>query len=109
MGHSKPTTTLAIYTHLFNTDDHSGAMAALGAMEATSTLPANVVLLNGGRGLKLERNSGYPNSHLKAFAKMFPPPSSMFPPPLSGSSVWYRRPYEYVWVTFPTPTVAHDG
>jgi hypothetical protein len=32
MGHSKPTTTLAIYTHLFNTDDHAGAMAALGAM-----------------------------------------------------------------------------
>lgn len=34
MGHSKPTTTLAIYTHLFATDDHAGAMAALGAMAA---------------------------------------------------------------------------
>jgi site-specific recombinase XerD len=28
MGASKPTTTLAIYTHLLNTDDHSDAMAA---------------------------------------------------------------------------------
>ncbi|WP_244975101.1 tyrosine-type recombinase/integrase [Mycobacterium heckeshornense] len=46
MGHSKPTTTLAIYTHLFNTDDHADAMAALGAM-ATPTLPANVVPLHG--------------------------------------------------------------
>ena len=32
MGHPQETTTLAIYTHLFNTDDHADAMAALGAM-----------------------------------------------------------------------------
>ena len=32
MSHPKATTTLAIYTHLFNTDDHADAMAALGAM-----------------------------------------------------------------------------
>lgn len=31
MGHSKVTTTLGIYTHLFE-DDHAAAMAALGAM-----------------------------------------------------------------------------
>ena len=30
MGHSKPTTTLSIYVHLFE-DDHADAMAALGA------------------------------------------------------------------------------
>jgi len=47
MGHSKTTTTLAIYTHLFNTDDHAEAMAALGAIVATPTLPANVVPLHG--------------------------------------------------------------
>jgi integrase len=48
MGHSKPTTTLAIYTHLFNTDDHADAMAALGAMAAMAAkpaLPGNVVPL----------------------------------------------------------------
>jgi len=32
VGHAKVTTTLGIYTHLFNTDDHADAMAALGAM-----------------------------------------------------------------------------
>jgi len=32
MGHSKPTTTLGIYAHLFE-DDHADAMAALGAMD----------------------------------------------------------------------------
>ncbi len=31
MGHARPSTTLAIYTHLFNTDDHADAMAALEA------------------------------------------------------------------------------
>jgi hypothetical protein len=46
MGHSKPTTTLAIYTHLFNTDDHADAMAALGAM-ATSGSGENVIPLHG--------------------------------------------------------------
>lgn len=31
MGHAKVTTTLSVYAHLFE-DDHSDAMAALGAM-----------------------------------------------------------------------------
>ncbi|MDT4927347.1 MAG: hypothetical protein QOF92_214 [Pseudonocardiales bacterium] len=43
MGHSKPTTTLAIYTHLFNTDDHAGPMSALGAMAAGPNYGTNVV------------------------------------------------------------------
>jgi hypothetical protein len=30
MGHPKETTTVAIYTHLFITDDHTDAMAAVG-------------------------------------------------------------------------------
>jgi hypothetical protein len=46
MGHSKPTTTLVIYTHLFNTDDHAGAMA-LGAMAAGPNYGTNVVPLHG--------------------------------------------------------------
>lgn len=46
MGHSKPMT-LVNYTHLFSTDDHADAMAALGAMAATPILPANVVPLRG--------------------------------------------------------------
>jgi hypothetical protein len=43
--HAKPTTTLTVYTHLF-ADDHSDAMAALGAM-ATPNAEAggNVVRL----------------------------------------------------------------
>jgi integrase len=32
MGHAKVTTTLGVYAHLFNTDDHAEAMAALGAL-----------------------------------------------------------------------------
>lgn len=47
MGHSKPTTTLAIYTDLFNTDDHADAMAALGAMVARPSYGTNVVQLHG--------------------------------------------------------------
>ena len=47
MGHSKPTTTLAIYTHLFDTDDHADAMAALGAMATTPSYGTNVVPLHG--------------------------------------------------------------
>lgn len=47
MGHSKPTTTLAIYTHLFNTDDHAEAIAALGAMATKPTYGANVAPLHG--------------------------------------------------------------
>lgn len=33
MGHAKVTTTLAVYTHLFD-DDHADSMAALEAMSA---------------------------------------------------------------------------
>ncbi len=43
MGHANPTTTEHIYTHLFNTDDHSDAMSALGALAAGPTLGGNVV------------------------------------------------------------------
>ena len=39
MGHAKVTTTLGVYAHLFNTDDHADAMAALGAMEAGGCTP----------------------------------------------------------------------
>lgn len=41
MGHAKVTTTLAIYTHLFD-DDHAETMAALEAMTRPVT-PRNVV------------------------------------------------------------------
>jgi len=37
---------LTVYAHLFNTDDHADAMAALGAMSALRALPANVVQLH---------------------------------------------------------------
>jgi len=48
MGHSKPTTTLAIYTHLFNTDDHADAMAVLGAMAKPAfARMGNVIPLRG--------------------------------------------------------------
>jgi integrase len=49
MGHARPSTTEAVYAHLFNTDDHAGAMAALGALGALAA-PAdgeNVVPLRG--------------------------------------------------------------
>ncbi|MGW4577198.1 tyrosine-type recombinase/integrase [Rhodococcus aetherivorans] len=50
MGHAKVTTTLSVYAHLF-ADDHSDAMAALGAMgQQTGTPPRqtdNVVRLRG--------------------------------------------------------------
>jgi integrase len=47
MGHSKPTTTLGIYAHLFE-DDHAGSMAALGAL-ATARQPSygKVIPLHG--------------------------------------------------------------
>ncbi|MGV0580309.1 tyrosine-type recombinase/integrase [Mycolicibacterium elephantis] len=32
MGHASPSITLGVYTHLFNTDNHSEAMRKLGAM-----------------------------------------------------------------------------
>lgn len=44
MGHANTATTEHIYTHLFDTDDHSGAMAALDALDP-ATAPENVVPL----------------------------------------------------------------
>lgn len=49
MGHARPSTTEAIYAHLFNTDDHAGAMTALGAMATGPNYGENVVPF--GRGL----------------------------------------------------------
>jgi integrase len=46
MGHSKPSTTETVYAHLL-ADDHSDAMAALGAMEAGPHYGPNVVPLWG--------------------------------------------------------------
>ncbi|MGU3502597.1 integrase [Mycobacterium sp. C31M] len=34
MGHRDVKTTLTVYAHLINTDDHTGNMAALGALSA---------------------------------------------------------------------------
>ncbi len=34
MGHRDVKTTLTVYAHLINTDEHSGNMAALGALSA---------------------------------------------------------------------------
>ncbi len=45
MGHARVTTTVAIYTHLFE-DNHADAMAALGAM-GSPTASGNVVPLWG--------------------------------------------------------------
>jgi hypothetical protein len=47
MGHAKVTTTIAVYAHLFDTDDHAGAMAALGAMDVLPEYGSNVVVLRG--------------------------------------------------------------
>jgi hypothetical protein len=49
MGHRDVKTTLTVYAHLINTDDHAGNMAALGAL-ATGPTPSysgNVVPLHG--------------------------------------------------------------
>ncbi|MBB3039600.1 tyrosine-type recombinase/integrase [Hoyosella altamirensis] len=46
MGHAKVTTTLTIYAHLFD-DDHTDAMAALGALGQPAPKPANVVQMIG--------------------------------------------------------------
>jgi integrase len=46
MGHSKPSTTETVYAHLLE-DDHSDAMAALGAMEAAPDYGPNVVPMRG--------------------------------------------------------------
>lgn len=42
-GHAKVTTTVVVYAHLFETDDHSDAMAALGAMGTPRPTASNVV------------------------------------------------------------------
>jgi integrase len=48
MGHAKVTTTLTVYAHLINTDDHAGNMAALGALAAPKpSYGGNVVPLWG--------------------------------------------------------------
>jgi integrase len=46
MGHAKPSTTETVYAHLL-ADDHSDAMAALGAMGAEPSAAENVVPLWG--------------------------------------------------------------
>lgn len=46
MGHANTTTTEHIYTHLFDTDDHAGAMAALDALDQPA-LAENVIRLRG--------------------------------------------------------------
>ena len=50
IGHNKVTTTLTVYAHLINTDDHNGNMAALGALAAPAASPTyggNVIPLHG--------------------------------------------------------------
>jgi integrase len=47
MGHRDVKTTLTVYAHLINTDDHAGNMAALGALAAKPTYSENVVPLRG--------------------------------------------------------------
>jgi integrase len=49
MGHRDVKTTLTVYAHLINTDDHSGNMAALGALSAPVQSPSygNVIPLHG--------------------------------------------------------------
>lgn len=43
MGHANTRTTEHIYTHLFDTDDHSAAMAALDALDAPDA-PSQITL-----------------------------------------------------------------
>jgi integrase len=40
MGHRDVKTTLTVYAHLINTDDHTGNMAALGALAAPAENPS---------------------------------------------------------------------
>jgi hypothetical protein len=49
MGHRDVKTTLTVYAHLINTDDHSGNMAALGALVNPSKAQpgGNVIPLHG--------------------------------------------------------------
>lgn len=46
MGHRNVKTTLTVYAHLINTDDHAGNMAALGALAAPA-YGGNVIPLHG--------------------------------------------------------------
>jgi hypothetical protein len=47
MGHRDVKTTLTVYAHLINTDDHTGNMAALGALATKPAYAENVVPLWG--------------------------------------------------------------
>jgi integrase len=50
MGHRDVKTTLTVYAHLINTDDHAGNMAALGALAETAltlSYGGNVIPLHG--------------------------------------------------------------
>jgi hypothetical protein len=49
MGHRDVKTTLTVYAHLINTDDHTGNMAALGALATPVQTPIsdNVIPLHG--------------------------------------------------------------
>ncbi|MEZ0354097.1 tyrosine-type recombinase/integrase [Mycobacterium sp. pR1184] len=49
MGHRDVKTTLTVYAHLINTDDHTGNMAALGALATPAPTPSygNVIPLHG--------------------------------------------------------------
>jgi hypothetical protein len=49
MGHRDVKTTLTVYAHLINTDDHTGNMAALGALAAPAQKSdyGNVIPLHG--------------------------------------------------------------
>lgn len=42
IGHNKVTTTLTVYAHLINTDDHTRNMAALGTMATPKVKADNV-------------------------------------------------------------------
>jgi integrase len=47
MGHRDVKTTLTIYAHLIKTDDHTGNMAALGALATPNIKASNVIQLRG--------------------------------------------------------------
>lgn len=49
MGYRDVKTTLTVYAHLINTDDHTGNMAALGSLAAPLQKPnyGNVIPLHG--------------------------------------------------------------
>lgn len=62
MGHRDVKTTLTVYAHLINTDDHTGNMAALGAVASTpKTTYGNVIPLHGwvGRSRRLTAVQAY--------------------------------------------------